>query len=184
MCELSKNGRQFRNHSGPDRATDRWFAPAVNSAGCRRICCCFSIVSLNLSDPNGNHVSYDLQTNTLSNQSSDAFVSVTGNVSKCVVMPLATKFYNLSVANAPVTARGGEFLAIVGGQYAADDAADRSIRSGQIRFRVRADHQLCGSAQLASIFRSASGSFIECERSSECPVDGGSKRSRQLRTRN
>jgi hypothetical protein len=108
------------------------FAPELSGHGLPPLLVLFlDPVSLNLADPSGNHVSYNLQTNALSNQSSDAFVSVTGNV-ELVVMPLLNGTYNLDVSDVPQTARGG--AEILGAQSQQTIAITDQLRDGQQDF--------------------------------------------------
>ena len=64
-------------------------------------------VSLDLADPDGNRISYNLQTNSLTDQSADAFVSVASNV-EVVVLPLVPgDEFDLNVSNVAAGSRGG-----------------------------------------------------------------------------
>ena len=63
-------------------------------------------VSLDLQDPAGQHVTYNLTTGDFNNNIPNAFVSVASNI-ELVVIPLVSGRYNLDVSDVPGTARGG-----------------------------------------------------------------------------
>ena len=67
----------------------------------------FDPVSLSLQSSQGQGVSYNLASNSVTNTASQAFVQVGGNV-ELVVMANAVGSFNLDVANVPAGARGGE----------------------------------------------------------------------------
>ena len=66
-------------------------------------------VSLDLQDPAGQHVNYNLTTGDFSNAIPNAYVSVSSNV-ELVVIPLVSGRYNLDVSDVPDTARGGAIV--------------------------------------------------------------------------
>ncbi|MGA3065609.1 MAG: FG-GAP-like repeat-containing protein [Tepidisphaeraceae bacterium] len=88
-------------------------------------------VSLDLSDPNGDRVNYDLQTNAVSDQASDAFVSVSGNV-EVVVQPVVPGQFTLDVANVPQTSRGG--VVLIDANSAESVALTDALRGGSTQF--------------------------------------------------
>jgi hypothetical protein len=88
-------------------------------------------VSLSLADPQGQRISYNLQTNAVSNPVSDAFVSVAGNV-EVLVMPMSEGSATLNISDVPSTARGG--VAVIGSDTEQSYALTDSIRGGQDQF--------------------------------------------------
>jgi hypothetical protein len=110
------------------------FSPALGSIEQRLISLLVIFldpVDIELVDPGGRTFSYNLPTNTVSNNIPQAFVEVGGNV-EVVVIPNPSGLYSLSVADVSVRARGGSV-------YLGDQAADirsftEAIRSGTREF--------------------------------------------------
>jgi hypothetical protein len=89
-------------------------------------------VSLDLEDPAGQRIDYQLQTGNLENQVSNAFVSVASNV-EVVVMPLQEGEYNLQVADVAQDSRGGAVM--IQGNMEQTVALTDGLRSGQSDFQ-------------------------------------------------
>jgi hypothetical protein len=66
-------------------------------------------VSLDLQDPAGERVNYNLTTGDFSNAIPNAYVSVASNV-ELVVIPLVSGDYDLNVSDVPANARGGAIV--------------------------------------------------------------------------
>jgi hypothetical protein len=73
-------------------------------------------VGIDLQDPSGQRVQYDLKGGTLNNSVQNAFVSVASNV-ELILIPLAEGQFTLNVDDVPATARGG---AVIFGQDQAE----------------------------------------------------------------
>ncbi|MGD0389028.1 MAG: FG-GAP-like repeat-containing protein [Tepidisphaeraceae bacterium] len=89
-------------------------------------------VSLDLADPSGDHINYNLQSNALSNPVANAFVSVVSNV-EVIVMPIVHGQFDLDVADVPATSRGG--VAIIGTQLQETISLTDALRGGQRDFQ-------------------------------------------------
>jgi hypothetical protein len=106
-------------------------------------------VSLDLADPDGNRISYNLQTNSLTDQSADAFVSVASNV-EVVVLPLVPgDEFNLNVSNVAAGSRGG--AVIVGDDVQQTIPLTNDLRAGtrDFQFGIPAGAALQPSAPVA-----------------------------------
>src|SRR5262249_9139075 len=88
-------------------------------------------VSLDLVDPAGNRVNYDLQTRTLTSTIPNGFVSVAGN-GEVLVLPMGAGGYTLRVSNVPETSRGG-FIIVGGGDEQVGPFTD-ALRTGAREF--------------------------------------------------
>lgn len=88
-------------------------------------------VSLDLVDPGGQRINYQLQTGNLQNQVSGAFVSVASNV-EVVVMPLGAGTYNLQVSNVAQNSRGG--IVLLGDNTDQVISLTDGLRAGQSDF--------------------------------------------------
>jgi hypothetical protein len=88
-------------------------------------------VSLNLADPDGTRISYNLQTGDLTDNAADAYVNVADNV-ELVVMPVIPGQYVLNVSNVPEAGRGG--VMIVGADVEESDALTDGMRAGDREF--------------------------------------------------
>jgi hypothetical protein len=91
-------------------------------------------VSLNLADPEGNRINYNLQTNSLTNHSADTFVSVASNV-EIVVLPIVPgEEFALNLSNVAAASRGGAIIVGDGEQQTIPLTSD--IRDGTRAFQL------------------------------------------------
>ena len=90
-------------------------------------------VAIGLQTPQGQQVSYNLQSNAVSNTASQTYISVGGNVEVIVVAGISGTF-NLSVANVPETARGGAVVITPNGTQ--EVAFTDGLRSNTPSFEV------------------------------------------------
>jgi hypothetical protein len=84
-------------------------------------------VSLTVQAPQGQSASYNLQTNQVTNNLSQTYVNVSGNV-EVVVMANAAGTFNLDVGHIPQTARGGLVTLDAAGQHVS--SLTDALRSG------------------------------------------------------
>jgi len=89
-------------------------------------------VSLDLVDPEGTRIDYSLQTNSLSSQIPDSFVSVASNV-EVVVLPIVPGQFVLNVSNVAQASRGG--VLIVGTNQEQSIQLTDGLRSGTRQFQ-------------------------------------------------
>jgi hypothetical protein len=89
-------------------------------------------VSLDLVDPDGTRIDYSLQTNSLSNQIPDSFVSVASNV-EVVVLPIVPGQFVLNVSNVAEASRGG--VLIVGSDQEQSIQLTDGLRDGTRQFQ-------------------------------------------------
>jgi hypothetical protein len=112
-------------------------APALGAAGQRpvRLAALFlDPVSIDVVDPAGDSLSYNLDTGQLSNTISDSFVSVAGNVEVVVVaVPSGgSADFTLALSNVPADARGG--VVLLGDSSDQSMALTDAIRAGTTQF--------------------------------------------------
>jgi hypothetical protein len=91
-------------------------------------------VSLDVEDPNGDHIVYDLETDSLVNLIVNAFVSVFGNVEVIVIPDTAGRFV-VQLNNVPETARGGVVYLGLDGDPVVVELTD-DIRDGTRLFEL------------------------------------------------
>jgi hypothetical protein len=98
-------------------------------------------VGIDLQDPSGQRVQYDLKSGSLSNSVQNAFVSVASNV-ELIMIPLAEGQFTLNVDDVPATARGG---AVIFGQDQAEVLPiTDDLQSGDRRFVFNVDAPIPG----------------------------------------
>jgi hypothetical protein len=88
-------------------------------------------VGIDLQDPSGDRVTYDLGSGALDNSIANAFVSVASNV-ELIIVPMAAGQFTLNIDDVPATARGGAVL--LGPDGDATLSFTESMRDGQRRF--------------------------------------------------
>src|SRR5262249_45716946 len=113
------------------------FSPALGAAGARPVqvvALWLDPVSLDTVDPAVDHLKYDLGTGQLTNDISNSFVSVTGNIEVVVlVVDIGdTGTFTLSLGDVPADARGG--VVLLGSSGDQTIALTDSIRSGTTSF--------------------------------------------------
>jgi hypothetical protein len=114
------------------------FGPAVGAPGNRLATYMVLVldpVSLDLADPQGNRVTYDLQKNIVQNNETKTYVEVGNNVELLVVANPSGAF-NLNVADVPLTARGA--LALFTADATQTFELTDSIRGGTSFFSFEA----------------------------------------------